>query len=573
MPDITLEEIQKKFDSLPENLRLAILIAGADKKINSIGREHGLNVKQIGALLLKTHIMMFGFIHPDMFENSVKEIPGIPLSVVKGIVRDVNEQIIKDIKDDLIELAEKPEKTEEVEPFQDVNKVENTSSLIQKETVNENILKEEKENLADIQKNSDILKQAGITINPLSFGNEISIEKEINEDQENTDILKSAGIEINSLPIKEPEGEPKIENYLLNNTEETKEKVDNIKENEEVMKIAFQDLPVIENKIEKQNLNDAVKIQKKEQEEVINIIDIKSETKEIYNEIENNKKIINEPLEIPPPPDKKELSTPEKILEIPPPLQTTEITSAKEKTEISSPLQFTELEAGGQTETIQEEIIPEKPTSLQKTITEEKQITKEEVSVSVPENETTTKIEQNIESPAESKKTSEAVELDPHQASSVVGEKPSLKISVQNIISHYQVKEPTTSSTPYYSIKSNQQKESEKEDKKYNNIEEEKRFIVMQIVEIQEKMKTIKERTAQIEKELLKLEKNKKEIPKEINGDNTDKLNINKQLTELHEEEKIVQKLRENDLPKEYLSLLEKLDKLTNHNNNPLAKK
>jgi hypothetical protein len=46
MPEITLEEIEKKFDSLPENLRLAIIVAGADKKDMSARRTHeGITVK------------------------------------------------------------------------------------------------------------------------------------------------------------------------------------------------------------------------------------------------------------------------------------------------------------------------------------------------------------------------------------------------------------------------------------------------------------------------------------------------------------------------------------------------
>jgi len=113
MEEKTLEEIQNKFNSLPKDLRLNIAIIDVNQKINTIGRENGLSVRQISRLLLKTQSVMFGFVHPDKLEDSIKEIPEIPLQSVKGIERDVNEQILKDIKYQLIELIEKEKAIEE----------------------------------------------------------------------------------------------------------------------------------------------------------------------------------------------------------------------------------------------------------------------------------------------------------------------------------------------------------------------------------------------------------------------------------------------------------------------------
>lgn len=113
MEEKTLEEIQNKFDSLPEHLRLAIIVINIGEKIHTIGRENGLNIKQINELLLKTQGVVFGFVHPDKLEDSIKEIPDIPPQSVKSIERDINEQILKDIKYELIELAEKEIEKEE----------------------------------------------------------------------------------------------------------------------------------------------------------------------------------------------------------------------------------------------------------------------------------------------------------------------------------------------------------------------------------------------------------------------------------------------------------------------------
>jgi hypothetical protein len=139
-----------------------------------------------------------------------------------------------------------------------------------------------------------------------------------------------------------------------------------------------------------------------------------------------------------------------------------------------------------------------------------------------------------------------------------------LKLVVKNIIDFYEAKTKNTSSSSipiFYTIKSNQQnKEEEISDPK--NPEKEKQVIVTEIVEIQNKMKIMKDRISEIMKEKDKLEKEKKEL-NTTEQDSAHISDIDKNLSELYEEEKIIQKLRELDLPKEYLELLEKLDKLT----------
>lgn len=138
--EITLEEIQQKFESLPEDIKWAIMAVKVDDKIIDIGQARGLNVEQMGQLSLETHMVMLGFVHPDKFEASLKGSLGLPDDKNKEIVNDVNEKILKGIREKLMSLPNAPE----------------AGTL----SSNDDLSMSEK------HKDTDILKQAGIEIMP-----------------------------------------------------------------------------------------------------------------------------------------------------------------------------------------------------------------------------------------------------------------------------------------------------------------------------------------------------------------------------------------------------------------------
>jgi len=113
--EVTLEEIQKKFEGLPEDLRWAIMAANVDEKITQIGKDYNLTVEQMGQLSLETHMVMFGFVHPDQFEASVKGSLQLPDDKNKKIVNEINEKILKDIREKLMSLYGKQEEKKEDE--------------------------------------------------------------------------------------------------------------------------------------------------------------------------------------------------------------------------------------------------------------------------------------------------------------------------------------------------------------------------------------------------------------------------------------------------------------------------
>ncbi|MFA5778013.1 MAG: hypothetical protein WC870_00775 [Candidatus Paceibacterota bacterium] len=103
--EITLEEIQKKFESLPEDLKWAIMAANVEDNIIEIGQNQGLKVEQMGQLSLATHMVMFGFTHPDKFEESVKNILKLPDEKTRALTNAVNEKILKEIRAKMIETS------------------------------------------------------------------------------------------------------------------------------------------------------------------------------------------------------------------------------------------------------------------------------------------------------------------------------------------------------------------------------------------------------------------------------------------------------------------------------------
>lgn len=102
--EITIEEIQKKFESLPEDLRWAIMGADVDNKIIEIGKENNLKVEEMGQLSLEVHAVMLGFIHPNQFEASVQESLKFDPNKTRTLVNAVNEKILKNIREQIMLL-------------------------------------------------------------------------------------------------------------------------------------------------------------------------------------------------------------------------------------------------------------------------------------------------------------------------------------------------------------------------------------------------------------------------------------------------------------------------------------
>jgi hypothetical protein len=110
--EISLEEIQKKFEGLPENLKWAIMAVDIDEIIIEIGKTQGLNVEQMGQLSLETHAVIFGFTPTDKFQESLEASLKFPREKIEAIVTSVNEKILKEIRAKMVDGDKNGEKKE-----------------------------------------------------------------------------------------------------------------------------------------------------------------------------------------------------------------------------------------------------------------------------------------------------------------------------------------------------------------------------------------------------------------------------------------------------------------------------
>ena len=117
--NISLEEnLQKKFNSLSEDIKNAILSANINDKIADISQTYKLNIEQAGKLYSSTFKIILNVVKPNDFENSLKTSLGLPDEKIKVIVNSVNEKILKNIRAQLMALSGvKKEKKKESEIF------------------------------------------------------------------------------------------------------------------------------------------------------------------------------------------------------------------------------------------------------------------------------------------------------------------------------------------------------------------------------------------------------------------------------------------------------------------------
>jgi len=95
--ETSIEELQQKFENLPEDLKWAIMGANIDEKITEIAREEDLNQEQTNQLALETTVVMFGLLHPDKFQESIQASLVLPEFKIKIIVEFVKERIFKGV--------------------------------------------------------------------------------------------------------------------------------------------------------------------------------------------------------------------------------------------------------------------------------------------------------------------------------------------------------------------------------------------------------------------------------------------------------------------------------------------
>lgn len=200
--ELSIEEIQKKFDSLPEDLKWAIMAANADQKITEIGKNYELNVAQMGQLSLETHAVMLGFTHPEKFEESVKASLGLPEEKIGLIIRAVNEKILKGIKEKVLALyGKKPE--EESDKESAPAKVEPTAKPeVRQEEEEEKVLKSAGIEIQSKREQKEI--KPSLSSQKLGGSFQMPASKQEHSEKNSEKPKENTGQESTEIPKKDP---------------------------------------------------------------------------------------------------------------------------------------------------------------------------------------------------------------------------------------------------------------------------------------------------------------------------------------------------------------------------------
>src|SRR3989338_2638565 len=104
MPEISQEELLKKYEELPEDLKTAMYSASTAEIIYEIGKKYGLNMEETGYLTVEVANIILGLNHPKNFISSLTDVPDIPKEKAVEIAQDINHQIFFPIREELKKL-------------------------------------------------------------------------------------------------------------------------------------------------------------------------------------------------------------------------------------------------------------------------------------------------------------------------------------------------------------------------------------------------------------------------------------------------------------------------------------
>ena len=94
-------EIQKKFDSLPEDIKSLVYSSDMLTTIQKIGQQYKLHIDQLDVLEAETADVMTGFTEPENFASSIAERLAIDKQTADKIAQDINDQLFVKIRESM----------------------------------------------------------------------------------------------------------------------------------------------------------------------------------------------------------------------------------------------------------------------------------------------------------------------------------------------------------------------------------------------------------------------------------------------------------------------------------------
>jgi hypothetical protein len=94
-----VESLDARFSKLPKEVQDAITESNYQNTLYSIGSQYKLSIDQMGALEESTNKVLIGILHPDKYEEDLKAKISLPPDQISGLVKSVNENLLKNIRE------------------------------------------------------------------------------------------------------------------------------------------------------------------------------------------------------------------------------------------------------------------------------------------------------------------------------------------------------------------------------------------------------------------------------------------------------------------------------------------
>ncbi|MFA7315242.1 MAG: hypothetical protein WC059_00365 [Candidatus Paceibacterota bacterium] len=129
--------IQERFENLQPEIQDAIMSSNYEKELYDISQKYKLNIEQMGQLELNTTLVMLGNTHPDEYVDELVTDLKIKKEDALAISNDVNERIMKNIREILKKNFEKEDEEESASkevPVPPQNPILPTEATVKTET-------------------------------------------------------------------------------------------------------------------------------------------------------------------------------------------------------------------------------------------------------------------------------------------------------------------------------------------------------------------------------------------------------------------------------------------------------
>lgn len=141
--EYTPEQIEKKFESLPEDVKDAISSVETTNIILEIGKENKLQIDEMGELVDETGLVMLGFTKSEDFVSHIKNRLNVSNEIAEKLAREINEKVLLQIRESLKKMHEKPKEEEFSPKTTPISPIEEVGEDIIKPPLKDQLIKEE----------------------------------------------------------------------------------------------------------------------------------------------------------------------------------------------------------------------------------------------------------------------------------------------------------------------------------------------------------------------------------------------------------------------------------------------